>query len=86
VTGAADAATGAPPRRRVRCQRPDRARRATVWAERASTGQPHRRPGELVGHLFRADVHPYGVILSTGTCLVPDESVTLRTGDPSASL
>jgi 2-dehydro-3-deoxy-D-arabinonate dehydratase len=54
---------------------------ATLWQGAASTGQLHRRLDELVGYLFRADTHPHGVVLSTGTCLVPDETVTLRPGD-----
>jgi 2-dehydro-3-deoxy-D-arabinonate dehydratase len=54
---------------------------ATVWQGAASTGQLHRRLDELVGFLFHADTYPHGVVLSTGTCLVPDETVTLRAGD-----
>lgn len=54
---------------------------ATLWHGAASTRQLHRRLDELVGYLFRADTHPHGVVLSTGTCLVPDETVTLRPGD-----
>jgi len=54
---------------------------ATLWRGEAATGQLHRRLDELVGYLFRADTHPHGVVLSTGTCLVPDETVTLRPGD-----
>lgn len=46
-----------------------------------STGTLHRRLEELVDYLFRGDVYPRGVILSTGTSLVPDEHVTLETGD-----
>jgi 2-dehydro-3-deoxy-D-arabinonate dehydratase len=51
------------------------------WQDAATTGRLHRRLDDLVGYLFRADLHPHGVVLSTGTCLVPDESVTLRPGD-----
>jgi 2-dehydro-3-deoxy-D-arabinonate dehydratase len=51
------------------------------WQDAATTGRLHRRLDDLVGYLFRADLHPHGVMLSTGTCLVPDESVTLRPGD-----
>lgn len=54
---------------------------ATLWRGAASTAQLHRRLDDLVGYLFRADTHPHGVVLSTGTCLVPDETVTLRPGD-----
>jgi 2-dehydro-3-deoxy-D-arabinonate dehydratase len=52
-----------------------------AWRGRASTAQLHRRYEELVGYLFRADVHPDGVVLSTGTCLVPPTPFTLQSGD-----
>jgi 2-dehydro-3-deoxy-D-arabinonate dehydratase len=47
----------------------------TAWSGRASTGQLHRRLDDLVGYLMRGDVHPDGVVLSTGTCLVPPFSL-----------
>jgi 2-dehydro-3-deoxy-D-arabinonate dehydratase len=52
-----------------------------AWAGRASTGQLRRRLDELVGYLFRADDFPDGVILATGTCLVPDLPFTLLAKD-----
>jgi 2-dehydro-3-deoxy-D-arabinonate dehydratase len=52
-----------------------------AWHGEASTGQLRRRLDELVDYLFRADVHPDGVILSTGTCLVPEAPFTLEPGD-----
>ncbi|WP_336205329.1 fumarylacetoacetate hydrolase family protein [Nonomuraea sp. LPB2021202275-12-8] len=52
-----------------------------AWSGAASTSQLHRRLDDLVGHLFRADRHPQGVILSTGTCLVPGQEFTLTPGD-----
>jgi 2-dehydro-3-deoxy-D-arabinonate dehydratase len=52
-----------------------------AWEGRASTSQLHRRLDELVGYLMRGDVHPDGVVLSTGTCLVPPAPFTLRDGD-----
>ncbi len=52
-----------------------------VWNGQASTGQLHRRLDDLVGYLFREDVFPDGVILATGTCLVPELPFTLRAGD-----
>jgi 2-dehydro-3-deoxy-D-arabinonate dehydratase len=52
-----------------------------AWRGEASTSQLRRRFDELVAYLFRADVHPDGVILSTGTCLVPQSPFTLQPGD-----
>lgn len=52
-----------------------------AWRGEASARQLRRRFDELVAYLFRADVHPDGVILSTGTCLVPQSPFTLRAGD-----
>ena len=51
------------------------------WQGTASTGQLHRRYEELVSYLMRADVHPDGAVLSTGTCLVPPAPFTLEAGD-----
>jgi 2-dehydro-3-deoxy-D-arabinonate dehydratase len=52
-----------------------------AWAGHAGTGQLHRRLDELVRYLFRADDFPDGVLLATGTCLVPDLPFTLLGGD-----
>src|SRR5262245_25505943 len=52
-----------------------------VWRGEAGTRQLRRRFDELAAHLFRADVHPDGTILSTGTCLVPQSPFTLQPGD-----
>jgi 2-dehydro-3-deoxy-D-arabinonate dehydratase len=52
-----------------------------VWSGTASTAELHRRLGELVDYLFRAESFPDGVVLSTGTCLVPDPPFTLTAGD-----
>jgi 2-dehydro-3-deoxy-D-arabinonate dehydratase len=54
---------------------------ADVWAGSASTAGLHRKFGELVEHLYRADVFPDGVILATGTSLVPELPFTLADGD-----
>jgi 2-dehydro-3-deoxy-D-arabinonate dehydratase len=40
-----------------------------------------RKFDELTGYLFRADVFPHGVVLATGTALVPDLPFTLAAGD-----
>jgi len=52
-----------------------------AWCGEASTRQLRRRFDELAAYLFRADVHPDGTILATGTCLVPPSPFTLQTGD-----
>jgi 2-dehydro-3-deoxy-D-arabinonate dehydratase len=52
-----------------------------AWRGEASTRQLRRRFDDLVPHLFRADVHPDGAILATGTCLVPESPFTLQAGD-----
>jgi 2-dehydro-3-deoxy-D-arabinonate dehydratase len=52
-----------------------------IWHGSAHTSQLHRRIDDLVEHLFRADFFPDGVVLSTGTCLVPELPFTLVQGD-----
>ena len=54
---------------------------AVVWSGETSTAQLHRGLDELVEYLFRAASFPHGVILSTGTGLVPELSFTLVPGD-----
>ena len=54
---------------------------AEVWTGSACTAGLHRRFGELVGYLYRADVFPDGVVLATGTSLVPELPFTLAHGD-----
>jgi 2-dehydro-3-deoxy-D-arabinonate dehydratase len=51
-----------------------------VWQGKASTSELHRRFDELVDYLFRADEFPDGVVLSTGTSLVPELPFTLAEG------
>jgi 2-dehydro-3-deoxy-D-arabinonate dehydratase len=53
----------------------------TAWSGTANTSQLHRRLDDLVGYLRYADVFTDGVVLSTGTCLVPDMPFTLTEGD-----
>lgn len=52
-----------------------------AWHGTANTGQLHRRLDDLVRYLRHADSFPDGVILSTGTCLVPELPFTLQAGD-----
>jgi 2-dehydro-3-deoxy-D-arabinonate dehydratase len=54
---------------------------AVAWQGSASTAQLHRRYDDLAGYLTRADVYPEGVVLSTGTCLVPPAPFSLEAGD-----
>jgi 2-dehydro-3-deoxy-D-arabinonate dehydratase len=51
------------------------------WSGETSTSELKRRLEDLVSYLFRADDFPEGVILSTGTALVPDTPFTLQPGD-----
>ncbi|MBB4907978.1 fumarylacetoacetate hydrolase family protein [Actinophytocola algeriensis] len=52
-----------------------------VWSGETSTSLLRRKFDELTGYLFRADVFPDGVVLATGTALVPDLPFTLAAGD-----
>jgi 2-dehydro-3-deoxy-D-arabinonate dehydratase len=54
---------------------------ADVWAGSTSTAGLHRKFGELVEYLYRADVFPDGAVLATGTCLVPELPFSLAGGD-----
>jgi 2-dehydro-3-deoxy-D-arabinonate dehydratase len=54
---------------------------AAAWEGSASTAALHRKIDELAAYLFRADDFPAGVILSTGTSVVPDLPFTLAAGD-----
>jgi 2-dehydro-3-deoxy-D-arabinonate dehydratase len=51
------------------------------WSGQTSTRELKRRLDELVEYLFREDTFPDGVILCTGTGLVPDTPFTLQAGD-----
>jgi 2-dehydro-3-deoxy-D-arabinonate dehydratase len=53
----------------------------TIWSETASTSELKRSVTELATALFAADIFPHGAILSTGTCLVPQDDLTLQAGD-----
>ncbi|MDR0344343.1 MAG: fumarylacetoacetate hydrolase family protein [Nocardiopsaceae bacterium] len=52
-----------------------------VWQDRASTAGLRRRVPELAEFLFREDEFPGGVVLSTGTSVVPELPFTLQPGD-----
>lgn len=52
-----------------------------VWDAATSTSQLSRQPADLLEFLFREEHFPDGVVLSTGTGLVPDMDFTLHEGD-----
>jgi 2-dehydro-3-deoxy-D-arabinonate dehydratase len=54
---------------------------AVAWQGTSSTSGLRRRIDELAAYLFREDDFPAGVVLSTGTSLVPDLPFTLEAGD-----
>ena len=51
------------------------------WQGETSMREFNRRLEDLVAYLFREDDFPDGVILSTGTALVPESPFTLESGD-----
>ena len=53
----------------------------SVWSGATSTSAIHRTLDDLVEHLFRAQSFPAGVVLSTGTGIVPELDWTLVAGD-----
>jgi 2-dehydro-3-deoxy-D-arabinonate dehydratase len=54
---------------------------AVAWHGQARTSALCRKFDELAGYLMRADVHPDGVVLATGTCVVPPAPFSLADGD-----
>ncbi len=54
---------------------------ALYWQGETSMREFARKLEDLVSYLFREDEFPDGVILSTGTALVPDSPFTLQHGD-----
>ena len=54
---------------------------AAAWAGQASTRGLRRTVAELARFLVREDEFPAGVLLSTGTSLVPDLPFTLQPAD-----
>lgn len=53
----------------------------TAFEGETTLSQMKRRHEELVGFLFRHNAHPYGVLLMTGTGIVPPDGFCLTTGD-----
>jgi 2-dehydro-3-deoxy-D-arabinonate dehydratase len=54
---------------------------AEVVADTVKVADLHRSPGDLVAWLFRAQEFPVGVVLLTGTAIVPPPGFTLHAGD-----
>ncbi|WP_433499442.1 fumarylacetoacetate hydrolase family protein [Sphaerimonospora sp. CA-214678] len=52
-----------------------------IWDGTTSTSQIRRPFAELTTYLFHAENHPHGVVLATGTGLVPDLDFRLHAGD-----
>jgi 2-dehydro-3-deoxy-D-arabinonate dehydratase len=52
-----------------------------VWEGSSSTSALYRKIDELAAFLYSEDEFPAGVVLSTGTSLVPDLPFTLQAGD-----
>lgn len=55
--------------------------RQHVFAGETSVGQIKRSFAELAGYLCRSQTFPHGVVLLTGTGIVPPDSFTLQAGD-----
>jgi 2-dehydro-3-deoxy-D-arabinonate dehydratase len=55
--------------------------RETLFTGFTSASQLHRTPQELVQWLFRAQDFPVGVVLLTGTSIIPEPEFTLRSFD-----
>lgn len=53
----------------------------TLFQGETTTAEIHRSLDELVRYLFRANRFPDGVVLMTGTGIVPPDDVTLADGD-----
>ncbi|WP_290061791.1 fumarylacetoacetate hydrolase family protein [Amycolatopsis solani] len=54
---------------------------AEVFSGRATTAEMNRKPAELVEYLMRDNLYPDGVVLSTGTSIVPGLDLGLAEGD-----
>jgi 2-dehydro-3-deoxy-D-arabinonate dehydratase len=53
----------------------------TMYADETAISKMKRGHTELVEFLFRECTFPFGCLLMTGTCLVPPNDFTLRSGD-----
>jgi 2-dehydro-3-deoxy-D-arabinonate dehydratase len=53
----------------------------TAWEAETSLGALNRTLEDLITYLFRCQDFPHGVILSTGTGIVPPLDISLAAGD-----
>lgn len=72
---------GGPPLHERRIRMEILRRDATLFEGEVPISDLRRNPEELARWLFRAQRFPVGVVLLTGTALVPDRPFTLRSGD-----
>jgi 2-dehydro-3-deoxy-D-arabinonate dehydratase len=54
---------------------------AEVWSAQTSLAALNRSLEDLVSYLFRCQLFPDGVILSTGTGIIPPLNISLEAGD-----
>lgn len=54
---------------------------SVLWEGETNTRELNRKLDDLVSYLFREDAFPAGVLLCTGTALVPDSPFSLEAGD-----
>lgn len=52
-----------------------------IFTDQVDVSELHRTPAELAEWLFRASSFPVGVVLLTGTSIVPDPGFSLMAGD-----
>ena len=52
-----------------------------IWEAKTSLAELNRTFEDLVSYLFRCKVFPHGVVLSTGTGIIPPMDVSLEVGD-----
>lgn len=52
-----------------------------TWQAETSLGKLNRTLADLINYVFRCQDFPYGVILSTGTGIVPPMDIALQAGD-----
>ncbi|MGZ8921444.1 MAG: fumarylacetoacetate hydrolase family protein [Limisphaerales bacterium] len=52
-----------------------------IFSGKTSVDQIKRRFGELIDYLWRSQEFPHGVVLLTGTGIVPGDDFTLKAGD-----
>ncbi|QBI21420.1 fumarylacetoacetate hydrolase [Egibacter rhizosphaerae] len=71
----------APERRDLRISLEVHREGQVCYADRVDVADMRRTPEELLEWLYRAQDYPNGVVLLTGTAIVPDDEFTLRPGD-----